>query len=431
VTRVVTRARDAVQALVLSGGGAKGAYEVGVMKALFTGPTAGGAAGAGGAGGAAGFGLPPVQVYAATSVGAYNATFMASRAATAQAEAVARLEEVWRLRIASSAARCGNGVYRVRGLPLQGLSPGCLLRPGTALAELAGDAAFFSGFAAVRGLFLAVSQTPLPARLAEVFDVAALFSPEPLHRLVDETIDLDALRASPTTLRLMTANWLDGTARTFTKEDVTERYGTLPILASAAIPLIFLPVAIDGVPYADGGMVRNTPVGSAINAGANVVHVVYVDPSTEQIPFPPLPNTLDSFYRVYAILVANSILNDSTTVASINEALAGLAEARAAGVAALPAAAASRLNAGAVLRREREGRPYEPVTIHFYRPTGTLEAAAGLFDFREATVDAFIALGYEDTLAHDCAAAGCVLPGAPTASRIPGTLRPAAPAAAG
>lgn len=419
---VATLAPAVVQALVLSGGGAKGAYEVGVMKALFEGLAAVGADGGG---------LPPVQVYTGTSVGAFNAAFMAAHAAMTQVEAAAELERVWRLRIASSAVQCGNGVYRVRGLPLQGLSPGCLLRPGAALAELAGDAAFFTGFAALRGLFLAASQTPLPARLAEVFDVAALFSPEPLHQLVAETIDLDALRASPRTLSVMTANWLEGTGRTFTKDEITEVYGRAPILASAAIPLIFLPVVIDGVPYADGGMVINTPVGQAINAGANVIHVVYVDPLTEKIPFPPLPNTLDSFYRVYSILVANNVVSDSVTAATVNEQLASLAQARGASVAGGPAAAISSPSTGAAVEREREGKPFVPVTVHFYRPSATLEAAAGLFDFREATVDRFITLGYADTVAHDCAAAGCVFPGAPAVPRNPGTLAPiVTPAAA-
>ena len=69
-----------------------------------------------------------------------------------------------------------------------------------------------------------------------------------------------------------------------------------------------------------------------------------------------------------------------------------------------------------------------------YRPSGTLEAAAGVFDFLEANIDSFLALGYRDGLAHDCTAEACILPGAPPVPRVPGSLRrlmPAAPAVSG
>lgn len=88
-------------ALILSGGGALGAYEVGVLKALTSGA-------------AAGDHPRPFDpdLLLGTSVGAFNATFLAARKDVSLAEAVARLEEVWLERIADRGG--GNGVFRYR-----------------------------------------------------------------------------------------------------------------------------------------------------------------------------------------------------------------------------------------------------------------------------------------------------------------------------
>lgn len=46
------------------------------------------------------------------------------------------------------------------------------------------------------------------------------------------------------------------------------------ILASAAIPAVFDPVVVDGVPYMDGGVVNNTPISHAVALGATTVWVL-------------------------------------------------------------------------------------------------------------------------------------------------------------
>jgi NTE family protein len=45
-------------------------------------------------------------------------------------------------------------------------------------------------------------------------------------------------------------------------------------LASAAIPLLFKPVAVDGTLYVDGGLRQNTPLSPALRLGADRVMVV-------------------------------------------------------------------------------------------------------------------------------------------------------------
>src|SRR2546430_8141205 len=92
-------------AVVLSGGGAYGAYEVGVIKALFEGrcPSTSGVP------------LDP-DIYTGTSVGNYNAAFLAMNEGGAL-ESNKKLHALWTDRIADNGDGRGNGVYRIRGNP--------------------------------------------------------------------------------------------------------------------------------------------------------------------------------------------------------------------------------------------------------------------------------------------------------------------------
>jgi predicted acylesterase/phospholipase RssA len=363
-----------VEALVLSGGGAKGAYEVGVMKALFAGASP-----------STGYRVPTVEVFTGTSVGAYNATFLAAQPGASGAAAVASLDRVWRERVANTEAQCGNGVYRVRCLPFQGLSPGCFLHPLEALRDLAQDGVFAAGFTLTRSLDVAVSRLPAPVRLAETIDLSALVSAAPLASLVKDTIDFSALAASGKALTIAASNWAQGSLRLFSKADVAA-IGPAAVLASAAIPGIFPPVEVEGVPYVDGGVLMNTPLLPAIRAGADVLHVIYLDPFVDQIPFPALPNSLATIYRLWAIQVGTNVDRD-------------VAEAD----------RRSREAAGA------RGAPSARVlVIHRYRPSQGLGGAGGLLDFSAAAVDHGIDLGYRDAAAHDCQAAGCSVHAPPT-----------------
>lgn len=380
-------------AIVLSGGGAKGAYELGVMRALFEGASP-----------STRHRPVEAQIFTGTSVGAYNSAFLASQAGVPCLEALDRLEWIWRRRIANTPETCGNGVYRVRGLPFQGLDPSCLERPVDTLAEWARDGLFFANYAFVRGLNLLTSQAPLRARLAETVDVAAFFSTRPFESLVNETIDLDAVRRSDRRLTIATSNWRDGTLRLFSKEDVAHPLGHKRIEASASIPGMFPPVLIEGVPYVDGGVLLNTPLRPAIRLGAEVIHAIYLDPLVENIPFPQLPNTLDTLYRLYAITLAANMKNDILTAQDINAALR-MVEA---GIEPAEPDRAFRM-ARRIVERARRGQPYKWVEIHRYRPTTDLGGGGGLLDFREEFIDRTIRLGYQDAVNHDCGGAGCLV----------------------
>jgi predicted acylesterase/phospholipase RssA len=395
------------QAMVLSGGGARGAYEIGVMKALY-----------GGASPVNGFRKMEIDIYTGTSVGAYNASFMASRSSF---KGIQELEAVWKERIAATMKNCGNGVYRLRGVPLQLVDPGCYLHPLENAINLLRDTAFLGAELAAQTARFVTSSEPLDIRLLESIDFSAFFTNEPLQELIADTIDLAALGASENRLKVVASDWHRGRARVFDTFDMLRRFGTLPILASAALPGIFDPVKIDGVPYVDGGMTMNTPLKPAIEAGADVMHVIFADPQTVDIPFPKVPNTLSTFYRLYAILVANRFHVDLDTAKQINEAVVLLREKKIREVLESPRnplgddAALSR-----ALRRSRQGKGFRLIETHKYRPKTSNATSEDLLNFSEDNIFALIDQGFADTVSHDCAAAGCILADPSVSSKTAG-----------
>src|SRR5215510_13305612 len=101
-------ARRLRHAVVLSGGGANGAYEVGILKALFSGRCRG-------------VDAPVPEFFFGTSIGSYNAAFLAAQWEEFGPAAVGNLERAWLEVLAGDVGR--NGVYRFRGDPGYFLDP--------------------------------------------------------------------------------------------------------------------------------------------------------------------------------------------------------------------------------------------------------------------------------------------------------------------
>jgi NTE family protein len=376
--------------VVLSGGGANGAYEVGVLKALIHGASP-----------ATGYRPIDPETYTGTSVGAYNAAVMASRPGQPATAVAEELERLWLERIADTLRRCGNGVFRVRGLPFQFLDPGCLVRPLQVLTNFARDSVDLTAVGLVKGAQFAASDTSLQSRVLSLIDLQAFVSASPLHGLVEETIDLAALRRSAQRLSIAATDWERGVFRLFSKQEIADIFGTDAILASAAIPGIFAPVQVGGVFYVDGGVLLNTPLKPAIADGATIIHVIFLDPLVSNIPLKPLPSTLDTFDRMLVIQMA---------AAGINRMLELLKRGA--------PESASREEAGTFLRvawqmyrRMLADRELRELTVHIYRPQTALGEGEGLLDFQHARLQRLIEMGYGDAVAHDCAVDGCLLPG--------------------
>ena len=198
-----TRPLDAPIALVLSGGGAKGAYEAGVAAVFVE------------------RGLP-IRLVAGSSAGALNAAMVADGR-------MDRLEALWR----------GLSRGRVYSLRTRVLFAGLL--PGW-LTLLALDRA------------------------------GSLFDPQPLRELIDASLDLDRVRASPVRLLVVTSDLARREPRLFDNQSVTREV----LMAAAAVPGAFPAVAVDGALLVDGGLTGRAPVLEALAAEPGVGRAVVV-----------------------------------------------------------------------------------------------------------------------------------------------------------
>jgi NTE family protein len=393
--------------VVLSGGGANGAYEVGVLKALLHGASP-----------ATGYRPIDPEVYTGTSVGAYNATIMASRPGKPATAVAEELEAIWLDRIANSLQTCGNGVFRVRGAPFQGFDPGCLLHPVRSLVELGQDAAVLTAFGMVKGAQFATSDAPLKSRLLSLVDLDAFVSESPLRQLLAETVNLDDLRRSAKRLTIATSDWEHGILRLLSKEEIAGPVGTDGVLASTALPGIFRPVAIDGVPYVDGGVLLNTPLKPAIRDGADTLHIVFLDPLVRNIALTALPSSLDTFYRLFAIIWAANVRRDLLQAEMVNRLIDLLGREDLSELAGPELKRLLRAGPGIFRHLIEGGQPYRQLTIHIYRPATDLGSGEGVLDFQRRRLAGLVAMGYRDAVHHDCEAAGCVRPGRTSAQRL-------------
>lgn len=221
-------------ALVLSGGGARGAYQVGVLKAYAQSVPPG---------------PSPFGVITGVSVGALNASVLASMADDFQA-GIATLETIWRR------LHCDH-VYRTDSATMLARAAGWL-----------GSSAF--GWAGMRPPKSLLDNSPLWDLVAENVDF--------------ERLDVLAEGAHLKALAITASSYATGRAVTFF--DGTEeiapwrrarrvgrrvRFGPAHILASAALPLVFPAVEIGGAHFGDGALRENAPLSAAIHLGADSI----------------------------------------------------------------------------------------------------------------------------------------------------------------
>ncbi|MGK4003304.1 patatin-like phospholipase family protein [Sorangium sp. So ce1036] len=97
-------------------------------------------------------------------------------------------------------------------------------------------------------------------------------------------------------------------------------------LASSAVPILFRPVSIDGELYCDGGLRQNVPLSPARRLGADGVIVVnprYIEPAsrTAEREAPSFPGPLFVLGKALNALMLDRIDNDIARLESINSIL--------------------------------------------------------------------------------------------------------------
>lgn len=382
-------------AMVLSGGGAYGAFAVGVMKTLFAGRSP-----------ATGYEPLAADIFTGTSVGAFNAALMVAQGNEDPLQASMNLENVWLDQVAERPGRCGNGIFRVRGNPAEFVDTSCLRDPATLAARLAGDALVISSYVLERTANFLASSSPLEDRAMALLNIGSLVDSAPYGELLHTLIQEDAVRASPKRLRIVATNWVTGEARYFCNSDFLGGQGISSIMASTAIPGVFPPVRIDKDIYVDGGVVENTPLNSAIATGATNLHVVYLDPNPGVMPLRGEPYTIDTMLRVYYIMLATKISEDIETARWINaglDAITGYQQNQT--ISDIQIRDFIRA-AGQFLKQT--GNNYKRLIVHRYFPRKALGGDMGMLDFGIDPIATMIAEGERVALLHDCVESGCV-----------------------
>jgi NTE family protein len=277
--------------LVLSGGGARGAYEIGVLSELLPWLERG-------------YGQRP-NVIVGTSVGALNSAYIAAKAGEEMEQLVADGAGLWR-------------EIRYRDV----LAPLLSLGELSQLARL--TASFLSAGVAPYAL---LDPAPLTATLGRLI----MF--EDIHRNVaDPTVDLRACAVVATAAHSnRTVVFHDGGAIVPSDErrgidyvptEISEDH----IRASAAIPVAFpavevrRPEAAAGW-YFDGGTRLNTPIKPALELGAERVIVVGLNSLSPARKSPVRPDLFDGSTQIIQGLLVDPATHDVQTLATINEVL--------------------------------------------------------------------------------------------------------------
>jgi NTE family protein len=234
------------RALVLSGGGARGAYEAGVLRYVFERLPE-----------RLGY-VPRIDLLCGTSVGAVHACYLAAHA-DAPPEGVRGLTEIWSRMAFSTVYSFGLGDAVRFGRTLLGFVAGAAVEPGPESGRIHG-----------------------------------LLNTAPLEQLVIQEIPwrrlrrnvrhgaVGALCVSVTDIASgRTVVFVDSRERSvpsWTRDQVVvaeaTRIGPEHALASAAIPFLFPAVRVGQAWYCDGGLRQLTPLAPALRLGANRVLVI-------------------------------------------------------------------------------------------------------------------------------------------------------------
>ncbi|MGI8683556.1 MAG: patatin-like phospholipase family protein [Acidimicrobiales bacterium] len=336
-------------AIVLQGGGALGAYEFGVLKALYERRP--------------GFGP---SVVSGTSIGAITAAVLAG----AKGDPVEALERLWNERLPVP-----SPVFGGAGDPTAWWPPE-LKRSLSALGN--------QGMYRVRAEWLCA-----PWASTSVYDMG------PLRATLGDLADLDKLNDGEIRVILGAIDIASGEAEYF---DTSERRLLFDhVLASGSLPPSFPPTEIGGRAYWDGGLFANTPLSPAINAleecdggDPTVVRELIV---VELFPMRgDVPRTMaDVLDRTTQLRYTSRLTLDRKFFDKVNDEITLFQEID----DALPRGSAVRKDETyKAMRRHRRIDTFKVVTADFP------DAYANASDFSADSIEARISAGYDNAVAQ-------------------------------
>jgi len=279
---------DKKTALVLPGGGARGAFQVGVLKAIAELVPKGT--------------VNPFDIISGTSAGAINSVVLAAKARRFRV-AVAELERVW------AHFRCHH-VYRTGNLTMLKSSMQWLF-------------AMVTGGTLVR----------MPKSLLDNAPLRAMLSRNVRFPRIEHGIEQGWLEA----ISVTAAGYSSARSTSFFQAadkhpewSRTRRAGVRSdlhldhLMASIAVPMIFPPVRIGAEYFGDGAMRQATPLSPAVHLGAERILVVGVrNEVADIVPDPVEPDSYPSFAQIagYTLdtLFMDGLYSDLERLSRINQ----------------------------------------------------------------------------------------------------------------
>jgi NTE family protein len=270
----------AKKALVLSGGGARGAYEVGVIK--FIRERMSNLIGE----------HPKFDILSGTSVGAIHSCYLASTSHIPEQQSV-MLEQIWR----------SFEFDRIFNLPLKRL------------------------YSIYKSLFGKSKHSTSERKAGGLLDTSTL-EEIVIRKIPWRKISENIKRNNPAVLSVPATDIYSGHTVIFIQHNykelpvwshdpfiVPKETRILPIhaLASAAIPIIFPLVKIDGRYFCDGSIRLNTPLSPALRLGADRVLIIGLRhrPSSPNISRPENPSALSNPFFLLGKII-NALMLDHT-----------------------------------------------------------------------------------------------------------------------
>lgn len=237
-----------MKALVLSGGGSKGAFEVGVLRYLHDHEKI------------------EYDIFAGVSVGALNACYLATGS---MEETLPILEKVWFKEV--------KGNTSIRKQYLLWYMVGCVI--GTSLLSLGTlISAILSAplaFTIILGL-ITLASLYLPYYFLTT--VRSVYRTGPLRKIVKKYLDLEKLRTSGKKLLVGGVAYETGEYR-YADEQNPNIVNW--IMASSAFPVFFPLEKIEGLNWTDGGLTNVVPLYDALENGATEIDVILTGPRGE------------------------------------------------------------------------------------------------------------------------------------------------------
>ena len=319
-------------AMILSGGGARGAYAVGVLSYIFDDLTRV-------------RGAPPrLDILSGTSVGAINACALAAHHDETD-HGAGQLADRWRELRLDDVFRLGWG-------------------------DLAGLARWLFGSTRPDGPQSLLDATPLAELVRTTIPWRDLHQGLADGKVLGVTVSATDIETGHTVVFVESAGQGGHVSRDRAVDWVDARLTAQHALASAAIPIIFPAVRVAGRMYSDGSLRQNTPIAPALRLGAGRVLVIGLrsraaprgagrqDEQDQQAYASPL----FLFGKLLDALLLDRVENDLFNLRQVNAALAELQHISPIAIGREPLAAAL----------ETAGGGMRPVADLFIRPSQDL-----------------------------------------------------------